>query len=308
MRPYLQLIRAPLAATAVANAWVAGALGGGDAPLQAWVLLGLASAALYWAGMALNDVFDRERDAHLYPKRPLPSGAIGVGVAATLGAGLLLAGVGLATAAGLLAGRGLLGLWASALTALWILLYDGLLKRWRHPGCFAMAACRAANAGLGLAVLGGSLGAPLALGYAGALFLYVYGLTVVSTYEDEEAPRAILAAAGALLLGLPIAGAAWALTYGGPAEPPRKWAALGCMLLLAVVWSQLVDLFVHGTRARGQSAVRTLLHALWALDLSAALLGAPWLVFAPLAALYAASRLAVRVLFRPPPPPAPEPA
>ncbi|MEZ6184303.1 MAG: UbiA family prenyltransferase [Planctomycetota bacterium] len=306
MRPYLQLLRAPLAATAVSNAWIGGALAGAEAPLGAWVALALASVALYWAGMALNDVFDRERDAHLYPKRPLPSGAIPVATAAWLGGGLLAGGVLLAAAAGAIAGRPLAGALGGLAVAGCVLAYDGLLKRWRHPGCLSMAACRVANAGLGVVVLGGELGSTWGWAYALALGVYVYGVTVISTYEDEEAPTASLVAVGLLLGALPAGLGVYALQVGGASAPPRGWAALGCGLLLGVLWSQLVDLCVHGSRARGQAAVRTLLHGLWAFDLGAGLFAAPWALFAPLGALYLASRVATKALFRPPPAPAQE--
>lgn len=306
IRSYLQLLRAPLAATAVSNAWVGGALAGGEAPLGAWALVGLASVALYWAGMVLNDVFDRERDAHLFPKRPLPSGRISVAAAATLGAGLLLGGVGLAAGAGALAGRPLWGLGAGAAVALAILGYDGLLKRWRHPGALVMGSCRALNAGLGVVVLGGDLGSPLGWGYAAFLGLYVYALTVFSTWEDEDAPRLSLITNGGLLLALPVAAGAWCMHAGG-SEPPRSVGVFGCALLLVVVWSQLVELFVHGTKAKGQATTRNLLHALWAVDLGAALLGAPWLLLVPCGVLYVGSRAAIKALFRPPPAPAPAP-
>ena len=48
---------------------------------------------LYLAGMALNDLADREEDARERPERPIPSGAVSPRAAALIGGSLLLGGV-----------------------------------------------------------------------------------------------------------------------------------------------------------------------------------------------------------------------
>ncbi|MFE2757252.1 4-hydroxybenzoate polyprenyltransferase, partial [Actinosynnema sp. NPDC059335] len=67
MNPYLKLVRAPAALTVLGDT-VAGAAGGLRGRR---LLLPVASAALYWSGMALNDWADRDVDAVERPERPI---------------------------------------------------------------------------------------------------------------------------------------------------------------------------------------------------------------------------------------------
>ncbi len=67
-------------------------------------LLIAASAALYLAGMVLNDVFDLELDREEQPWRPLPSGRISLAAAQRLGWNLLSVGVLLAAGAAVVLG------------------------------------------------------------------------------------------------------------------------------------------------------------------------------------------------------------
>src|SRR5690606_8830438 len=134
----------------------------------------LATACFYWAGMALNDWFDLERDRERHGQRPLASGRIEPAIGLTIGAGLLALGLALAPLAATLAGSGPgPGLVAGAAVAGAVLLYDGALKRWRHPGALAMRACRATNALLGAAVLGAAPGG-WALAWALLLLVHVH--------------------------------------------------------------------------------------------------------------------------------------
>src|SRR5262245_28566386 len=92
--PYAQLIRLPNVFTAIADIGL-GALATGSLPGQwlPFVLLALASACLYSAGMVWNDYFDLEQDKRERSFRPLPSERVSPGSAVTLGFGLMLAGV-----------------------------------------------------------------------------------------------------------------------------------------------------------------------------------------------------------------------
>jgi 4-hydroxybenzoate polyprenyltransferase len=74
---YLKLFRFPLVFTAVADS-AAGYLIANPSSLQplTMVLLALCSTGLYFFGMALNDIADRERDQDLAPNRVLPSGRL----------------------------------------------------------------------------------------------------------------------------------------------------------------------------------------------------------------------------------------
>lgn len=79
----LQLTRAALAFTAIADAWTVLLLRPPGAPPEAMGLLivrmivtGIASFGLYGFGMALNDLLDARRDRVFAPRRPIPSGRI----------------------------------------------------------------------------------------------------------------------------------------------------------------------------------------------------------------------------------------
>ncbi|MGI5166701.1 SCO3242 family prenyltransferase [Spirillospora sp. CA-253888] len=91
-----RLVRAPAALTVPGDVIAGAAAAGGFGPR----VLGTAasSVCLYWAGMALNDYADRERDAVERPERPIPSGAVAPGTALAVATGLTVAGLGLAAA------------------------------------------------------------------------------------------------------------------------------------------------------------------------------------------------------------------
>ncbi len=101
--------------------------------------------ALYWAGMILNDLWDKEEDARDRPSRPIPSGQISEQQARVAGFGLLVAGVLLATGAGWVQLEAAMFAWMPAIIALLlatcIILYDGPLKStWLAPA--TMGLCR----------------------------------------------------------------------------------------------------------------------------------------------------------------------
>lgn len=280
IRDVLVLMRAPLALSAAANL-VTGALllrppgtAWSPAEVQALALLALASCCAYWGGMVLNDRFDLERDRRLHPGRPLPAGRLPVGFASALGFGLLLALVGLAALAGSQVGpdgarRGLVG---AALLAACVVGYDAGLKRHRLAGSLAMGACRAVNALLGAAVLWGDEG-PLEMRpvvmYALLLGMYVVYLTVLSFYEDDDAPPDAVAT-GCLGTVLPPALVALA-TLAGPVRL-HPLALVGAVPLMVVALAQGWMIIEQGTKARGERPTRALLRGLYLLDV-AVLLG-----------------------------------
>src|SRR5262245_19651797 len=98
LRPYAQLVRLPNVFTALAVITLA-ALAAHALPehTPTFLLLCLASACLYCGGMVWNDFFDLEQDRREQPFRPIPSGRVSRGTAATLGGLLLAGGVGFAT-------------------------------------------------------------------------------------------------------------------------------------------------------------------------------------------------------------------
>ena len=78
---------------------------------------------LYLAGMALNDLADREEDARERPERPIPSGAVSPRAAALIGGSLLLGGV--------LVARGAGARWTGPALAAMVVAYDFQLKHSR---------------------------------------------------------------------------------------------------------------------------------------------------------------------------------
>ena len=178
----LRLVRPPNVFTAFADA-LAGllilrGLGVTAAPGAGRIIF--ASGCLYLAGIVLNDVFDREVDARERPTRPIPRGEISARFAALLGAGLMLAGVGLAASVGRSP-----AIVAAALAAA-ILAYDGGLKHTR-VGPLVMGACRGLDVTMALST-GLALDGrwpPLAIAGPIVLALYITGLTYVARDEVD---------------------------------------------------------------------------------------------------------------------------
>ncbi len=171
---WLQLIRLPTVFTAMADIFLGFLLvtGGRFEPPGEFLLVLLASACLYFAGMVLNDLFDMPRDAVERPDRPLPSGAISSRAAATLAVVLCAAGVVTSAATGAAAGV------VAVLVIVAILLYDWLLKA-TPLAPLAMGLCRFLNVLLGAAAVAdfSELGSPPLLLLATCLGTYIAGLT-----------------------------------------------------------------------------------------------------------------------------------
>lgn len=320
-RDLLLFLRAPLAASAIANLLVGIALAQGGAPLTPRALAGigvlcLATLCLYWAGMGLNDLFDLERDRELYPKRPLPSGRLPLGLARGVAWGLLASGVAAGgLGAWLATGTPLRGLFGASAVALCILAYDAGLKRWRIPGAIAMGSCRFSNALFGAYALGWWLptegwleATPV---YAMILGGYVAALTFLSTYEDERAGA--VAMTGGFLFTAAAPGVILALCLIH--EDWRPYGLVGGVPLFGVVLAQWIMAIMEGTRARGQNMTRAFLQALWLLDLGVVAgrveVGLTTLLAAG-ALLFLIGKIGAKSLFKPPSapptPPVPEEA
>ncbi len=92
-KAFLSLVRIPTVFSSMSNVYAGYFIGGGRAFTPA-LGLGLAAAALFiMAGMALNDVADKDVDARERPSRPIPSGAIGLGTAWILSLTMMAAGL-----------------------------------------------------------------------------------------------------------------------------------------------------------------------------------------------------------------------
>lgn len=237
---YLRLCRLPNVFTALSDVMMGYLVARQSfAPLAPFACCLAASAALYTAGMVLNDVCDREIDARERPERPLPSGRIPVATATWLGFGLLVAGLLSGAAAGFV-GR-TTGWWvwrpaaiAGALAGS-VLLYDGLLKR-TPAGPLGMGLCRFLNVLLGMSsgpILGavdrGGFGPHQLLAAAG-IGTYIVGVTWFARQEADTSHR------GHLLGGLVVMFAGLALLFAmhlqlPPSLPPQLkpvvlWAVL----------------------------------------------------------------------------------
>ena len=157
----------------VAMAVLAGAAVPGGKTLAGVVGIAL---CLYCAGLILNDLHDRKRDALLRPERPLPSGQLGV-PAATAG---MLAFTAAALVLAAAVGRDCF--YTALILAATVTAYNLLLKELCVPGTLVMGACRGFSVLLGVPFAAWN-GLPLLL--AAAVTLYVFGLTLISRGEDH---------------------------------------------------------------------------------------------------------------------------
>jgi len=241
-----------------------------------WLLL--ASALLYAAGMAWNDLADVERDRIIHPKRPLPSQRLHLPTALVAAA---LMGVGAVVAA--LLAEGPLGALAALTVLILALLYDFEAKHVPWLGALTMALVRASHACFALLIIGPDAlraalvaspppGARSLLIYPLILLLYTFGLTVISELEHRPGRRwEVLVGAALLLAGIVLAlaqfaGAPWQgawLVAGGPwplALAGALLVVLGAAGLL--LWNLGRPLIATMTQASRAQASRTLVAGL----------------------------------------------
>jgi len=199
-RSYLQLMRLPNVFTAMADVAMGflfvqwGGTKWTPTPLDFATLATLiaASSLLYLAGMVLNDVFDLDIDRQERPERPIPSGRVSLDTARRLGWRLLVSGVATGTGAMLFTGHLRSGV-VAAILATAVLLYDAWLKR-TPLGPLAMGACRMLNVMLGMSAVDVQMHAEHWL-VAGAIGVYVAGITWFARKESERSSRLQLTAA-----------------------------------------------------------------------------------------------------------------
>jgi len=226
MRRYLELVRIPAVFTAPADVLAGFALavawGHQLQIFEAVVLLG-ASALIYCAGMAANDVFDRRVDLEERPSRPIPSGRISLRAAWTFVLSAQALGLGCAAVVGEAA------LAAAGITVAATYLYNGLLKS-SILGPVIMGLCRYGNALIGLSVLGWTALSPYLLVIPVTTTLFVIMLTTVSRYEvaGGQNGRGRFA-----LMGLVTMAGLCGLWSGVGVLPVRWAAALG---LIPILW------------------------------------------------------------------------
>lgn len=173
-------MRAPAVFTAISNILAAHLIvTNGNIQWLNLTILMLASAALYLAGMILNDCFDYQEDARERPNRPLPAGRIALKTAWSLGWLLLGSGVILASLVGFQQ------LTIAIVLSAFIIIYNGYAKQ-TLIGTTVMGGCRYLNWLLGLSVLPlQSTQFILAL----PIFIYVAALTLLSIDETSATKK-----------------------------------------------------------------------------------------------------------------------
>lgn len=188
----------------------------GPAPVSRFILITIAGVLLYWAGMILNDVFDVNQDREQRPGRPIPAGLIPLGQARTAGWLLLLAGIGLATAAGRIPADDRPLTWLPTFVALalavMIVAYDGPLKK-TLLAPVAMGGCRVLSFLLGASpCFAIAVGTPLFEKYllciAVGFGVYIMGITTMARREAMGGSSSnlyiglVVTAVGAIMLAL----------------------------------------------------------------------------------------------------------
>lgn len=228
VRAWARLIRLPNLPSPLADIALGALVAGWPADPLPVVFLGMASMALYAAGMVLNDYFDLAEDCLQRPERPLPKGDISRRVAGMAGHGLLGLGLVFATLAGRFfggnaptSGRVTLAL----MTAVW--LYNGWAKR-TPLGPVVMGACRGLNVLLGASVAGDA-GIVAAWQPAGACALYITGLTWFARDDAGTSRRWRLAVSAAVVAGA-LGWAAWTLGSMDRLVPVVAVVALGAFV------------------------------------------------------------------------------
>jgi len=222
LRGYLELLRPPNVVTAIADVLAGYAVAGrahpGGLP---WLIA--ASVCLYAGGVVLNDFFDRGVDAIERPERPIPSGRVTAGRAATLGAVLLVAGILAASRASRMSGA------VATAIASFVLLYDARAKRHPIVGPLCMGICRGLNLLLGVSVNSAALVILWPIGLLS--MLYIAAVTAVSRGEVHGGRQGI-ATFALISLGLVLAGLA-VTALGSVIRPLGQIASLVLIAVLA---------------------------------------------------------------------------
>lgn len=249
-RVWCQLVRLPNVFTVVADTTAAFLLVAHQlAPLPRYAMVLAAVVSIYWAGMILNDLWDVEVDRRERADRPLPAGKISLTAARRAGWGLLLVGVILSVAVGMLPSEAGAGSFVPGgigiLLAAMVVLYDGPVKR-TPLAPLAMGACRFLS--FLLAASAAVLSMPdfpflplHVLAIAAGFGVYIVGVTCMARGEavgGEKMP---------LIVGLVITIIGMAMIAGGPQfataeameqfqiEPRRQFSLLIGLLAFTII-------------------------------------------------------------------------
>jgi UbiA prenyltransferase family len=240
LKAYLSLVRIPTVFSSMSNAYAGWFIAGGEGFGPA-LWLGVAAAACFiMAGMALNDIADKDVDAKERPNRPIPSGAIGLGVAWTLSLAFMGIGLSLQWLANPISA------FVGAALCAAIFLYNFALKAtWIGPA--SMGLCRLLNllAGMSLAWDRWPSWSALPAAVPGSLFaLWAYIALVTYLARDEVGGNSRLRAR-VFLGGITSWFTAWsfAIWLGmGPGQSLR-------VLAMGVAWTLHVCLLLAPFRA-----------------------------------------------------------
>ncbi len=200
---YAQLVRLPNVFTAMADIVLAGAATGAILDhFGSFLCVLISSSLFYMGGMVWNDWFDLAQDKRERPGRPIPSGRITPGRAATLGAVLMFAGLVAAVVADFAdADVANSRSWGSTTIAIplmvAIFLYNGILKR-TFMGPYAMGACRFFNVLLGLSAAGEPI-KPWGYALAFAIGVYIVGVTWFARTEARMSKQQTLMTAALIM-------------------------------------------------------------------------------------------------------------
>ncbi|MEI7767191.1 MAG: UbiA family prenyltransferase [Phycisphaerae bacterium] len=290
----LQLTRAALAFTAVADAWAVfllaapGSLGaveryGWVGAIGRMVLLGCISVGLYGFGMVLNDLMDVRRDRVLAPRRPLPSGRLGVRTALVVAVALLMMSL---SASVLLSMWEIVGghawvPWGMLLTMLTVCLivaYDAATKYFGALGLLTLGLIRAVHCLIGN-VHAEAMFLPM------FLFTHVLLISVVCYRLEHKRPRmgkwdVLFTVAG--LVG--VNGFFVALMYWRGGLTPMNWGLLygpalvaGAYLLWALFYTFVYRRGLYSPRELGGRLMVMGLFWLFVYDAGALLGNRQWL-------------------------------
>lgn len=155
-------------------------LGAGQGFLPVFLLC-LSTIGLYGGGIVFNDVFDAELDKIERPERAIPSGAVSIKEAATLGTILLVTGLLAAFAFSIWSGI------IASLIMVFALVYNKYGKHHHFLGPLNMGLCRGLNLLLGISIISLSVQSLFFLGLVP--LVYIFSITMISQGEVHGSNR-----------------------------------------------------------------------------------------------------------------------
>lgn len=310
----LQLTRAALAFTAIADAWAVLLLRMPDQEppeSMGWtivrmLIVSVISAGLYGFGMSLNDLLDARHDRLFAPRRPIPSGRIAPRTAIIVAVLLLMVSL-MAAAAytalgslqGIVTGRGgkewvpwpLVFTFA---TAILIVFYDATAKYLGAVGILTLGAIRS------LHCLIGNPQTPL-LFLSMFLLTHIFFVTLIAYRLENKRPRLrrwnLTVGVAGLVIGNGLA--VWYMNLKGTFEHPFAMMLLGPSAAMAAfaVWGVFVLRATSITaRQKGDRIMLMGLFWLFVYDASMLLSNGQWLAGLAVMGLFACALVSFFVL------------